>query len=468
MADAADDLRDLLIRPTESLAIELKPWLDLKTPHGKEKIIKARIALRNNDGGRLIIGFENDGTPCKKNIPPDARKSYDPDAIQTIVTKFASEPFAVDVTFVEKDGLTYPIVTVSPGVQVPVAAKSDLPAPDNTPLVRRNTVYVRTLSHNGTYSSAEATPADWSRLAGICFDNREADIGRFIRRHLAALDLNSLAALVPAFAQMLHQPTDEELVIQELNRCRARFEAACKDRPVKVPDIGYRESVALVQGEVEERPLTYEFRRQLLNSGARHSGWQPWVDLSPGGESPNSPYVLDNGWEALVAFLPPHPSIVGYSLDFWRIERCGLFYHIRGLEDDLTAHPGLTPGTELDFVLQISRVAEVISNCLAYTRSLARNLDTAAVTFGFRWTKLKGRKLSCWVDPYRDRFLRTFQAARQDTYQSLPIAVPLETPPAGIPPHVEKVVRGLFSLFGNQFSGDVIEQIALETLRQRF
>jgi hypothetical protein len=66
--------------------------------------------------------------------------------------------------------------------------------------LRQNAVYVRTIS-NGRASSCEpVTAADWDKLMRICFDNREADVGRFMRRHLGEI-LAQLGAVGPAITQ---------------------------------------------------------------------------------------------------------------------------------------------------------------------------------------------------------------------------------------------------------------------------
>jgi hypothetical protein len=44
-------VQQLVTRPAEGLNVELKTWLDPRTPEGKAKIIKAALALRNRNGG---------------------------------------------------------------------------------------------------------------------------------------------------------------------------------------------------------------------------------------------------------------------------------------------------------------------------------------------------------------------------------------------------------------------------------
>jgi hypothetical protein len=142
-----------------------------------------------------------------------------------------------------------------------------------------------------------------------------------------------------------------------------------------------------------------------------------------------------------------------------------VFYHIRALEDDLAKERGPTPGTQLDFLLQIARIAEDISTGLSFGRSLGCDEAKTLLLFGFRWTGLAGRQLSSRVEPMRTFYSRGL--SNQDQITTV-VTVPLETPPDGIPPHVENTVRDLFALFGGmEFESRVIEGIASETIKQR-
>ena len=63
MAVQDEGLQRLLTDPSETLDVELKEWIDPTTSEGKAKIAKGCIALRNNNGGHLIIGFTDNGIP---------------------------------------------------------------------------------------------------------------------------------------------------------------------------------------------------------------------------------------------------------------------------------------------------------------------------------------------------------------------------------------------------------------------
>jgi hypothetical protein len=85
----------------------------------------------------------------------------------------------VRVNFKRYQGTVHPEIIIPGGIQSPVITRTGFEKE-----LRQNAVYVRTIS-NGRPSSCEPmTAADWDKLMRICFDNREADVGRFLRRHL--------------------------------------------------------------------------------------------------------------------------------------------------------------------------------------------------------------------------------------------------------------------------------------------
>ena len=57
-ADDRELLERLVERPGETLNVEIKAWLDPAQVADAAKIIKACLALRNRNGGHLVIGFQ--------------------------------------------------------------------------------------------------------------------------------------------------------------------------------------------------------------------------------------------------------------------------------------------------------------------------------------------------------------------------------------------------------------------------
>jgi hypothetical protein len=121
---------------------------------------------------------------------------------------------------------------------------------------------------------------------------------------------------------------------------------------------------------------------------------------------------------------------------------------------------------QLDFLLQVSSVAEVISTGLSFARSMGCEEANTSLVFGFRWSGLKGRRLTSWVDPHRGVYPRG--SAKDDEVLTTTV-VPLETPQSSIAVFVEAVIKELFARFGGmEIDSGVIERIVTERLKASF
>src|ERR1035438_72834 len=127
--------------PSESLSVELKRWIDSTQPGGIEKIAKGVLALRNRNGGFFVVGFDDMSLiPDVANEPKNVRELFHVDVIQGIVSKYASDPFEIEIAWGDREGRQYPIIVVPSGVKVPVAAKRDLKVGSRT-AIRIGAVY---------------------------------------------------------------------------------------------------------------------------------------------------------------------------------------------------------------------------------------------------------------------------------------------------------------------------------------
>src|SRR5262245_26977815 len=130
----------LVAAPAEGLNVEVKRWIDPDANVGIEKIVKATMALRNRNGGYLVIGFDDSTLqPNRGNEPADVRGTFHLDKIQGLVSKYASDLFEIAVGYSQRDGIFYPVIAVPPGVRTPVAAKRDL-MDNGRPLIRHAAV----------------------------------------------------------------------------------------------------------------------------------------------------------------------------------------------------------------------------------------------------------------------------------------------------------------------------------------
>ena len=189
MSSSPGEVQQLVDYPRESLAVELKAWFDPDSPEGQAKIVRGCIAMRNRGtGGFILVGFDNQtSAPDLAGAPSDVRTAFHADKVNSLVNRHASERFEVHVHFPVREGLEFPVLEVDAGTETLIAARRPLQNANGDTLVKQDAVYIRSLSQNNTPSTGEPRWSDWSSILDPLFDNREADLGRFLRRNLARL-----------------------------------------------------------------------------------------------------------------------------------------------------------------------------------------------------------------------------------------------------------------------------------------
>ncbi len=257
-----------------------------------------------------------------------------------------------------------------------------------------------------------------------------------------------------------------ELARTYLETGRERFESRLEKRSANLLDAGTLETAAIITGNISEHSATQEFLTNLQIRKPYHSGWTPWIDSRGSSEKGNRPYTTRDGcWEALV--VVPNDFIFGESVDFWRIDPRGSFYQIRFLEDDLrNPSGGPKPKTQIDFAMQISRIAEIISVCTSFARIMGCDESDSTITFAFRWRGMEGRHLTSWANP--QRWFHAPEPSQEDEITSS-VSIPLEVPQSGLASFADCATKELFALFGGwRFQPQVIEEIVKETLARNF
>jgi hypothetical protein len=453
-------IQALVERPGESLSVEIKRWIDPDQPEGIGMIVRAALALRNHGGGYIVIGFDNKTLqPDQNNVPSDVRALFHIDKIQGLISKFASEPFEVTVEFPERDGQLYPVIVIPPGVKTPIAAKSDHRIGDKI-LISADSVYVRSLSANNTPSTTRATWKDWTKIVEVCFDNREADVGRFLRRHLGRLTPEVVQSLVATVSQGIGpKDTTEELLQKCLQESEDRFHAVARERKVQLPEHGSWEIALRVIGQVPPHTANQEFLNLLKASNPSYTGWFVWLDRRGLADARARPYVFQGVWEAFIVSLG---SGLSDEIDFMRLDPKGRLYLRQALQDDVSGGSGgPIPMQVLDFSLPVIRTAEAIDLGIRFAKSMGCAVEETQLAFAFRWTKLRGRQLTSWVNPGRFPPPRG-SAAYQDEVLAF-VNVPLDTPLSALGNYVNQVVQPLFEVF----DGFVLSRNMVEDLTRR-
>jgi hypothetical protein len=463
-----DEINGLIERPSEGLNVEIKGWVDPSSREGTNKIIKATLALRNRNGGFLLFGFDNGSLlPDAINPAPiDVRQAFHVDVIQGIVSRAASEAFEIRVGFGMRDAKEFPVIKVQEGVRSPVAVCRDYSNGSGGYSMRVGDVFFRTFNSNGIVSSARARPEDWPEIVQICFENREADIGRFLRRHLSSKDvasmLEALNGMRAPFTPAL--PALRDRAHAALADGELRFQAAIKERSLSEQSKSELDrgmwQVSLAVDPIKTDVLSDDtFLNLALNSNPNFTGWPVWIDSRGFNDRDHAPYVLEKAWQALIVSLGQ-----GWSrhLDFVRLNPIGEFYLQRISQDDLTDK--VAPTTSLDAVLAIIRTAEAIAVGISMVKALGWD-DEAQLGFAFRWTKLRGRELCCWVNPLVH--ISAGRRSHEDSVETF-IEVRAGTPLSAIAPYVENAMRDLFVAFnGMKLSSSVYEEWTQKLLERR-
>ncbi len=359
------DIQELIKHPQESLSVELKAWIDPETSEGIAKIVKAAIALRNYGGGYLLIGFDDEtGTPIFEGIPDNLEKLFHIDNIQGFVTKYSSEPFEITIHFPTLKGKKFPVVEIPSGVKTPVAMKKDLNDNGGQPLLREHEVYIRSLNSNNKPSTTKATWKDWNNIIEVCFENREADIGRFLRRHLGGLSPEIIKQLAVSFMEAA-QPdkTTEESAHEYLQESEKRYEAVIEERGVTLPKHGAWEVAVIIDGDVPSHSANLAFLNLLNSNNSRYTGWPIWIILQNTSDDNKRPYVEQSSWEAFI--------ITDRSIDFWRLNPTGKFFLRSALADDVVGGSrSPKPLKAFDFGLATYRTGEAIAVALSFAKAM--------------------------------------------------------------------------------------------------
>lgn len=490
------EIDELLRRPNEGLNVEVKSWLNLDDPNDVAKVVKGTFALRNRNGGFFIIGLDNNTLqPATANQPSDIHTAYHVDKIQGIISKYASLPFEIEVAFGQVGGVEVAVIGVPNGVPYPVATKAHLEDENGKHVVGFAQVYFRTLNANGTPSTAVAQPQDWREIFEICFENRDADFERHIRRlaRNSGLGNDAVTALLAVIAATkrksddddgqggggdsgppgppsnisggaLLRPTLRHETLSFLEEGMQRFSQTVLEKKLdpdtsKIATGGSWEVSLVISPQKEKQLPTNDFRNILASSNPRFTGWPVWLDSSSFSERAHRPIVKDNGWETFIVSLDSWSK----HLDYYRFDPHGKFYLHRNLQDDTSDK--VKSGKALDPILVIIRIAEAVAVGLSFAKALDWVPDETTLGIAARWSKLKGRTLESWANPLA--YVSPHGEASDDVATSF-IQLPLDTPVSAIAPAVEQLVRPLFVLFdGFEMPKPSIEQWVQRLVERR-
>ena len=270
----------------------------------------------------------------------------------------------------------------------------------------------------------------------------------FLRRHLAGQDIASFISKIREFGAAVSlpaAPTQCDRAVALLHDGHTHFQTALSNRSLEAEEAalvnaGFMDIALVISPPRNNVRPDQTFLSTVASSNPNYTGWPIWIDFRNSGTSLNRPAVVDGAWQALVFSV-----MRGWSnhLDFWRLNPVGEFYLHRILQDD-GAPDKVEPGTAIDRIIMIFRVAEAIAVGLAFCKAaLGCAPETTTLGFAFKWSNLAGRQLTRWADPFDN----VGGGLAQQNEVTTCVELSLDTPLSAIAPVVERVVQDLFVLF---------------------
>lgn len=189
MEEGPVDLDRLVLEPAETLEVEYKEWLDLRSKPHKAKLAKELIALRNHGGGHVVLGFSD---PQMEASPrPDGYDYVTADYINGIVAAYTDPPFHCAMSSVRG----HVVISVPAGVTVPVRAKK---GSENHEIIS-DRYYIR---RPGPCSEPPQSGLEWDTLLRRCIANRDAELESVVRRVVRVMNSPSEQLPIQASAQI--------------------------------------------------------------------------------------------------------------------------------------------------------------------------------------------------------------------------------------------------------------------------
>ena len=309
----ADDRITFLINNlSERQDIEVKNWLSgLQDAADKAKLAKEIIALANNGGGDIFIGFDDKGKGHPGIQPqPGELEAFTQDSIAGLIHRYANPPFQCQIGFYKREGcdITHPVITVPGNHRTPIMAKSG--SPDQKTL-QTSTVYVR---RPGGSSEQATTQDDWEKL-----------LDRLVR---ARRD-----EMLDAIRNVLNPPANVEapdVALESWNHeCSERWRGRIRDLPdghEQKHESGYWTVSFLIEGVTNNLPIA-ELKKALESEMPSYSGSPPFAYERIGNKKPRP-----NG-DLIEAWYSDAPGA-----DYWCIANDGRGFMLRGMQEDSSTY----------------------------------------------------------------------------------------------------------------------------------
>jgi len=368
------DLQPLIDAPREDLGAEYKTWLDLTRNEGRATLAKASIAIANHGGGFLVIGFDEEGENLVSAARPDEIAEVTQDAVNAAIRRFATPEFHCEVHLIQcpSSGVEHPVICI-PGDQTePVMSKRHCDG-----VIALNRCYIR---KPGPRSEEPQTSEEWRTLISRCVRASREDM------------LESIRSIVSGRVEAVEASPNAGVELTQFSeaaneRWRELSDPLSADSPSRFPNGYYEMGFALIGNEPVQSLGDLQSRLQTARR-IKMTGWSPFLELRSEGLEP---YPHNGMIEAWVGRPVEDRTLVAQPAhsDFWRANRDGALYTIRGYaEDGLEQTP---PGKVMDVTLPVWRVGEAAYYALRFAEQFE---DTKAIAIRVRFIGLSDRALT--------------------------------------------------------------------------
>lgn len=334
----------------EGLDLEAKNWLNgLRDKSDKAKLAKEIIALANNDGGRIFIGFEDQGDAVLPEIQPKEGEleAFTQDAIAGIVQHYVSPPCQCRVEMVSRNGSEnqHPVIVVPGNHRTPLFAAKG--SPDGKSL-NHGKVYVR---RPGGHSEEARTQDDWEKLIDRLVKARQGDMLDQIRE-----------VLNPSSEIFTKDDILEEWHNENINFWQEKINKFPENHPRRFKS-GYWTATFSINPFQAENLISLD---RTLQTIPKFSGRPPFT------------YFYDNEMRP----KPQDNCIMAYFGDFWRISLDGKGFMLRPMQEDDDGYmnnisSSQSEGPFFDWTLPIYRMTEI----LKFIEALAKQFSNEIASF---------------------------------------------------------------------------------------
>ena len=371
-----EELRPLITEPREDLATEYKDWLDLTRKEHKANLAKAAIALANHGGGRIVIGFAEQGQTLVSGPHPEEILKISQDSVNDAINRYAEPTFhcAMHTVRHPDTNVEHPVVIVPGMFTVPVMSRRECQG-----VIASNRCYIR---KPGPKSEEPNKPEEWRTLFNRCVRANQDEM------------LESIRSIITGRVEM--QDSKPSVLDDLRDYCTAAHDrwkelvvSAPDESPVKFSHGYYEMAFSLVNAtpvnDFDELQNRLGIARQI-----KLSGWTPFLDI----QRPElSPYPFDVFVEAWLG-RPYYRQASGvpHICDFWRASLDGKLYTIRGYVEYGRDN---TPGRVFFSTFPIWRIGEGLLFASRFAETFE---EVDQIALHCRFTGLKGRFLDTGQD----------------------------------------------------------------------